>query len=393
MRPIVDLANYSSVTSRLPALRNVFDTPVDDPNYMPVTRDLSRAKRTMIRRWLDAPRYMHLDSVEDLKTALQLAVELEHATIPPYLCALYSLRPGTNVEVALLIRSVVMEEMLHLALAANILIAIGGSPSIGHPGFVPTYPGPLPGGLRDGLVVRLRRCSLEQVRDVFVQIEQPETSRQPVDGQVDPFDPKVRASSTIGWFYDEIERALERLSHQGTIQFGHAERQVTTWSGTGRLYAVTALEDALKAIREIKDQGEGTGALHPGDGDRELAHYYKFCEIVAGRRLVRRDGGFAYEGEPIAFDVSGVWPMMDDPDITKLAAGSRAAVLAGLFATTYQSLLAALHETFNGHPEQLGEAVGLMFSLDLAARELMQTPSGAGDGTAAGPSFQAPFVT
>lgn len=392
MRPIVDLANYSSVTSRLPALRNVFDRSVDNPNYMPVTRDLSTKKRTMIRRWLDRPLYMHLTSVDDLRTALQQAIELEHSTIPPYLCALYSLKPGVNVEIGMLLRSIVIEEMLHLALAANMLISIGGSPAIGKPGFVPLYPGPLPGGLRDGLTVRLRRCSIDQIRDVFMSIEQPEASREPVGGRVDPFSPRERARSTIGWFYDEIERALRRLSDEGAIQFGDVERQVTAWTGPGRLFAIANLEDALRAIAEIKDQGEGTGALHPGDGDHELAHYYKFSEIVAGRRLVRSADGFTYDGERIPFDPDGVWPMMDDPDVTKLAPGSRAEILSNQFATTYQSLLVALHRTFNGDPGHLSDAVGIMFSLDLAARQLMQTPSGLGDGTTAGPSFQVPFV-
>ena len=174
MRPIVDLGNYGSVVSRRSILKNVFNTPVTDPNYMPVTRDLSAAKRTMIRKWLDDPVYINLDSAEDLMQALQLAIELEHSTIPPYLCALYSIKPGTNVEVAGLIRSVVVEEMLHMALAANIFIAIGGSPNIGHAKFVPIYPGPLPGGLRTGLIVRLRRCSIEQIRDCFMSIEEPE---------------------------------------------------------------------------------------------------------------------------------------------------------------------------------------------------------------------------
>lgn len=391
MRPIVDLANYSSVTARLPALRNVFDTPISNPNYMPVTRDLSTAKRTMIRRWLDEPRYMTLTSAEDLRVALQQAVELEHATIPPYLCALYSIKQGTNVEVSTLIRSVVIEEMLHMALASNMLIAIGGAPRIGGPRFVPLYPGPLPGGLRDGLIVHLRRCSIEQIRDVFMSIEQPEASREPVDARVDPLDPRERSRSTIGWFYDEIQRAMEALTAEGALQFGNVERQVTSWTGPGRLFAIASLDDARAAIREIKEQGEGAGPLRPGDDDHELAHYYKFSEIVAGRRLVRTPGGFAYDGAPIPFDPSGVWPMADDPDITRFPPGSRAAILTEQFAITYQSLLDALNRTFNGDPDHLRAAVGVMFSLDLAARELMQTRSGLGDGTTAGPSFQIPF--
>src|SRR5262249_37639486 len=146
--------------------------------YMPVTRDLSGGKRQMILKWLDNPQYMNLDSAADLMQALQVAIELEHSTIPPYLCAYYSIKPGTNVAIAELIRSVVIEEMLHMALVCNILISIGGHPNIGHAKFVPTYPGPLPGGLRSGLIVRLRRCSIEQIRDCFMSIEEPEETEE-----------------------------------------------------------------------------------------------------------------------------------------------------------------------------------------------------------------------
>jgi hypothetical protein len=36
----------------------------------------------------------------DLHRFVQLAIELEHSTIPPYLTAYYTLRAGTNAEVA-----------------------------------------------------------------------------------------------------------------------------------------------------------------------------------------------------------------------------------------------------------------------------------------------------
>ncbi len=382
MRPIVDLGNYGSVVSRLNILKNVFNTPVTDPNYMPVTRDLSEAKRTMIRTWLDNPVYMYLDSAEDLMQALQLAIELEHSTIPPYLCALYSIKPGTNVEVAGLIRSVVVEEMLHMAQVANIFIAIGGSPNIGHAKFVPIYPGPLPGGLRTGLIVRLRRCSIEQIRDCFMSIEEPEKIVH-----IKRLAMQLNAKVTIGWFYDQIIAALDALSASGKITFGNEARQVKDWTGPGQLYVIKSLDDAKKAIAEIKEQGEGT-ARDPGDGDHELAHYYKFAEIVAGHHLERVDNTFKYTGPPIPFDPDGVWPMIDDPNTVLYPAGSRAQILAQQFAQSYQALLAALNRTFNGDPGYLGQSIGLMYSLDLQARELMQTPSGIKDGTTAGPSFQ-----
>jgi hypothetical protein len=389
MRPIVDLADYASVVSRRAILKNVFDTPVTDPNYMPVTRDLSRAKREMIRKWLDRPLYMQLDSVEDLLIALQQAVELEHSTIPPYLCALYSIKPGLNTEVAELIRSVVIEEMLHMALVANLLVSLGVAPRIGYPGFVPRYPGPLPGGLRAGLNVRLRRCSIPQIRDVFMSIEQPEVTVEPVSRQACPDDPVDPQLFTIGWFYDEIKRSLVDLTNAGEISFGHAERQVSDWTGTGKLYVITSLDEAIKAISEIKEQGEGATALDPDDSDRELAHYYKFSEIVAGRRIVIDKTGFSYSGAPIPFDPDGVWPMMDDPDTALLAPGSRARLLTDQFSETYQALLNGLHRTFNGEPGYLNQAIGIMYSLSVVARQLMQTPSGL-DGTTAGPSFQLP---
>ena len=78
------------------------------------------------------------------RTALQNAIELEHATIPPYLYAIYSL--GTdNRDTADIIGSVVGEEMAHFALACNILNAIKGHPGIDTPEFIRLTPVPCPG--------------------------------------------------------------------------------------------------------------------------------------------------------------------------------------------------------------------------------------------------------
>ena len=55
----------------------------------------------------------------DLYTHLQGAIELEHSTIPPYLSALYSIKKGANREAAAIIRSVVIEEMLHMTIAEH----------------------------------------------------------------------------------------------------------------------------------------------------------------------------------------------------------------------------------------------------------------------------------
>ena len=72
-------------------------------------------------------------TLESLQEHLQWAIELEHFTIPTYLCALYSLDPARNADAAEVIASVLIEEMLHLTLAANMLNAVGGRPRIDTP--------------------------------------------------------------------------------------------------------------------------------------------------------------------------------------------------------------------------------------------------------------------
>ena len=53
----------------------------------------------MLLKWLAEPEppLLEITDVASLKSALQLAVELEHSTIPPYLRALFD-RRGRNRE-------------------------------------------------------------------------------------------------------------------------------------------------------------------------------------------------------------------------------------------------------------------------------------------------------
>lgn len=52
---LVDLGNYDSVIKHLKILDLAFSLPVENPNYMPVTRDLSDQKREMILKWMRSP--------------------------------------------------------------------------------------------------------------------------------------------------------------------------------------------------------------------------------------------------------------------------------------------------------------------------------------------------
>jgi hypothetical protein len=323
-----------------------------------------------------------LDTPAGLQAALQSAIELEHSTIPPYLYALYSIEPGKNSQIADLILSVVIEEMVHMAFACNILNALGGAPVIDDAGFVPSYPGPLPGSVDKGLEVSLKKVSRQHVHETFMAIEEPE----------DPLNfPVARAAEdphvTIGEFYAKLREKMP-----GATFVPDTGRQITH-AMMSDLFAVTDSDSAIAAIDLIVEQGEGT-ATSPLDGDDEgdLAHYYRFAEIFHERKLVKHpdpdlppDQQYSYTGDPLVLDAAGVRDVIDNPKRASFAEGSAALHLFDNFNYTYTSLLKALHTTFNGAPADLDAAIGLMESCKQQALALtaVKLPSG----QFAGPGF------
>ena len=69
----------------------------------------------------------------------------------------------------------------------------------------------------------------------------------------------------------------------------------------------------MNAINEIIEQEEGTGPIDPDDEGNQLAHFYKFEEILCEAFLVKNDTHYSYSGEPIRFQQDGVWPMRNNP--------------------------------------------------------------------------------
>jgi hypothetical protein len=121
---------------------------------------------------------------------------VELSTIPPYLYAMYSIEDQQS-EAARLIASVVVEEMLHVALTTNLLLAMGGEPDFG-PGVVPTYPDFL-AHHKPPLRLELRRCTVDLIRDTFMTIERPQAA-----GAI----PEDDDFETLGQFYAALEVAL-----------------------------------------------------------------------------------------------------------------------------------------------------------------------------------------
>jgi len=332
-----------------------------------------------------------IETVEDVRTALGNAIQLELSTIPPYLTALYSIDPSntTNTAIAALIRSIVIEEMLHMAIACNVLNAVGGTPAINVAGFPPAYPGQLPMdiGTKPGgppFIVSLQKFSIDAVTGTFMVIEEPEN---PIPFRTAALAAGVPDFQTIGQFYDAVSTAIGILGE--SIFTGNPALQVTGWFDSDELFPVTSVATAQEAIAIIVQQGEGT-TTSPLDEEGELSHYYKFAEIAHGAELVpdsSAPNGFSYSGPAIPFDPNGVFPMVMNPAQVTLPAGSMVAQMADQFDATYSSLLNALNGTFNGAPENLNVAMGLMYSLRVQAQDLMQQPIGGSVTGNAGPRW------
>ena len=315
---------------------------------------------------------MNIQTLADLQNHVQWAIEIEHWTIPPYLCALYSLnaQDSNNFAAIQIIQDVVVDEMLHLALNCNLLNAIGGSPTFNNPSFIPKYPSSLPHHIpQPPLVIHLQKCSVDLIKNTFLEIEKPEPTVNDI--------PEGDNYMTLAQFYAAISQGFMNLNQslgpKGLFN-GNATKQVSTIyrADHGFLVQVVDLNSAQQAITEIVQQGEGTPQSQI-DPDGDLAHYWEFKEIA--------DGTVA---------LGQVYPMIQDPTTASLPAGSSVQKLSHLFNDCYCLLLRAMTHIFNtGDNSSLVDGMYTLMRevMPLLATLLMQTPIPNKHGNA-GPSFE-----
>jgi hypothetical protein len=346
----------------------------------------------------------HVPDLAALRRHLGAALQLEHATIPPYLVALYSIRPGTNSEAYQVLRAVVVEEMLHLTLAANLLNAVGGDPDLTHDGFVPAYPACLPDGETD-FEVSLQAFSRDAV-ETFLKIERPAlaagdevltVNREKAAGSLRAarvHDDSEEHFYSIGEFYQAIEHALVEFDaeHGDALFTGDPDRQVTPeyyYSGGGAIVPVTDLKSAQAAIRLISEQGEGVSdAMFDYEG--EIAHFYRFEQLKLGRYYQQGDAPGSPSGLPLDVDWDAVFPIKSNARLADYAEGSELHAGAVAFNAYYADFLRLLTRAFQGEPKLLIEAVGAMFRIKEMVCQLMRQPI---DGIAAphaAPTFEMP---
>jgi hypothetical protein len=348
-----------------------------------------------------------ISTIEELRDYLYAALQLEHATIPPYLTALYSLHNGSNSPAWHILRVVVVEEMLHLSLAANVLNAVGGTPDLTGPDFVPAYPACLPDGEAD-FQVGLEPFSAEAI-ETFLKIERPGQAPHEHLRLV----PRSRSAArhllatsphredlqyfSIGEFYAEISRGLRRLHEEYTrdgreLFTGDRGRQITPeyfYSGGGEAVVVTDLESALRALELIAGQGEGLGGgIY--DAESELAHYYRFQQLQLGRYYQKGDVADQPTGTELEVDWTAAYPALANAKLADYPQDSELRQAAVDFNDSYAGFLRLLTEAFTGQPELLLNAVPQMFRIRDDMSRLFRNPIPGRPGVHAAPTFEMP---
>lgn len=338
---------------------------------------------------------------EDLITMLRCATKLEHATLPPYLTAWWSIQDRTTDErkhpARQVLRTVVFEEMGHLGTVCNLLRAIGSTPDLAMKDFMPNYPTQLPCDIAPKVIppnvskaaswkVGLSRLTPAVVSDVFMIIEYPEGGPVP---ELSRFDLAGRALAirpryhTIGEFYDAIAESLDFLVKQGEVAItenGQLSEAFSDPKGPNIVKPILTLPDALDAIEHIKEQGEGTPQTvdAPFFG-HELAHYYRFKQIQVGRLYSQQpDKSWLLNGQ--FFDFPAVRPMADIPPDGYENASVPQDVRDKIhdFNSDYKSLLSLLQSAWEkggaAGQAELSTAETVMDGLTDKAKSLMDTP-------------------
>ena len=307
------------------------------------------------------------------------AAELEHALMCEYLFAAFSLKRSvdeglTHEQLAAVERwrstilMVAKQEMLHLAIACNLLTSIGVSPHLSRPN-LPQPARHYPSG------VRLELLPFgEQALRHFLFLERPEgmdlndaeglaaiEHAIPVTG-TEEIAPHLQEFQTVGHLYRSIEAGFRHLAEkmgEENLFLGPSGSQTRgQLFGWKELGPISNTDDAVRAIEAIVEMGEGPR------GDWRNAHFGRFLSVLSEYLQMRENAPGLEVARPVL-------PVLVRPPETggeaNLITDPATARVADLCNVAYEVLLHLLYRLMSHideSPEQIGTlatvAVGIM---------------------------------
>ena len=275
---------------------------------------------------------------------LHQASEAEHSLCCQYLYAAFSLRrmaadfpvgaPGDAIELVMTatqtwayeIFYIARQEMEHLAIATNLLAAIGERPHLSHG----DYPDAKLGDLLQSPMI-LERCD-EQALRRFQYIERPKG-------------PGFGPPPAVETIYLDIQQLFTSLP-AGELFTGEGERQIDSsdieLGLSMQIPAVTNRASAVQAVDLVLAQGEGLG-VSPLSQD---THFARFNEVLQTYARVR-DLGIEPSLPVVANPVTrGAFAAI--PEGATLVTNGFSAALMDFFDEGYRLMLIMLKEFFWG---------------------------------------------
>ncbi len=315
------------------------------------------------------------DARQKLGGLLQAALQLEFATVNPYLSAAFSLSPD-NEEILHLIVRIAREEMLHMTVLANLMNAIGIAPNI--LAAVPDYPFDLT-VLKPSLRIDLSSFSFDLVKDLFMRIETPEDPVEfPSPQAITATDAEL--PETVGQFYEDIIELIksdiipdlfknsERDAYKQIevtldfrpIQYANNQDTHDYPLNEDINFIIKDQETAIRHLTWIVSGGEGASPSNPLNAEGIPGHYYRFESILEGKYLVKDDTtelGFSYSGGDLPFSQTGVHKFENNVKVEDYSDHARVERHMKRFNKSYTEMIDQLQTAFNcPSPEQEQQA-------------------------------------
>ena len=368
-----------------------------------------RLGRTLHLRRADPEAPLAVHSREPLVYMLCEAAELEHSLMCAYLYAALSLKRSTSEAITdeqlaaierwrSVILGVAKQEMLHLAITANLLASLGASPHLTRPNLPQPskhYP--------TGVTIALLPFGETALRH-FLFMERPEgVAMDDAEGLAaiqhavphtgaEDIAPHLQEFSTVGHLYRSIAQGMTHLCEQWGEErlflCGHEAEASGALFGWPELVPITGLREALASIETIVEQGEGVA------GAWRTAHFGRFLDVLSAYVDMRADDPSFEPARPVI-------PALVRPpasgDQAVLITDPRTARVADVCNVAYEVLLQLLYRLFSRVDETEAQvqtladiAVSMMFDAVEPLGELLtRLPVGAEHpGRTAGPTFE-----
>ena len=430
MALVLNLSDYNSVTkpSNVQLIKSAMSQEFNNPNFMPVTRDLSPTKTKMILNWLDNPIYSTIEKHSVISSNNHLSqtdckFNKPINKSPPIFprCQLNSIpinsHPAdTDPYFKTFVHS---NQSLSLPLSdhSDVLVCtlenIRSQLQIGIETKLHSIPLYLTAlySVIDGCNTAFYHLFLTTALKEMTRLYNTALLLQMLDGKpnlstinVLPVFPR---NGFPGNILNDLEVNLEKASLQQLYELFlvmNLPQHHGSHIGMDSLYSdiikcfqianVSRIVDDVLAMNDDKNM-KNCKPIHNTTTAIDLVNdiitdnknmqlhdvlFYKIEELVCERKLEYIDENtYAYSGDTLSFNNEGVWSMMSNPSWNNIEHNTNCYTRARVFNQVYRKLMSKIEQSFVSETDMYFEAIQLMKSLHVHFKKVLWTERDSGN--------------